>query len=598
MQITPPIPFNEEQRLATLQSLCLLDTPPDASLDLITELAAKLFNVPISLISLIDHGRQWFKSKTGLSVAETHRNQAFCAYAIHSLRPVVVLDTHDDPRFSEHPLVLGYPHIRFYAGIPLIMDEEIGIGTLCIIGTEPKAHFSSDELNTLAHLATMVVQRIETLQSIGYTDQPTGLPNRSRFIEDIEHWRQASAAADTKHIAFSVDICGRDYFYGMVQSLGLEYANGFLTHVANTLKEQFAPLPLYRIDTTSFAIIDTSLTEQDIARISQALGHVFSQSIHYNGIPHLAILSIGYTYLAAHSSAKQLIGALSTAADNARKAGQVSKCFDSMQGYLQQRSFEILATLPHALSQHNQLSLLYQPKVDLHSRQCFGVEALLRWNHASLGNISPSEFIPLAEETALIRRITHWVLRSAFSQLRDWVEDGTRMVVSINISAKDIEDEEFVDRLSSMLSEYSINPAWVELEFTETAISRSTHSIQQQLEKISQLGLKISIDDFGAGYSNLNYLKDIPASTLKIDQSFIKQLPSSAKDMKIVPSLIHLGHDLGFTILAEGIETQEIFELLRNIGCNQGQGYWFSKPLPPSQIKPWMQAQAAVPCTY
>ena len=211
-----------------LRELCLIGTPPDPTFDRITALAVQIFKVPIALVSLIDERRQWFKSKVGLNVDETPRDVAFCAYAILQPEPLVVLDARKDDRFYDNPLVTGAPHIRFYAGAPLVTREGVSLGSLCIIGTEPRTRFSTEDRAMLAQLADLVAERIDALRRIGYVDELTMLPNRTRFVEDIEQWLAHPAQSPEGWVAVAVDVCGQEYFSQMIQALGYGYAEGYL----------------------------------------------------------------------------------------------------------------------------------------------------------------------------------------------------------------------------------------------------------------------------------------------------------------------------------------------------------------------------------
>lgn len=598
MKQGPPIPDNEVQRVTALHSLCLLDTPADPEFDLITRLAAKTFNVPISVISLVDEGRQWFKSKVGIETQETPRKDAFCAYAILSPLPMIVLDAQDDERFSRNPLVTAAPYIRFYAGAPLVTKEGMNLGTLCIIDNKPRARFTAAEQGILTNLCALVLTRIETLRAIGYVDPVTLLPNRARFIEDIQ-LRLANPApghgnTDNRHqVAIAVDVCGGDYLHDMVKALGWEHAEGYLVEAKNNLVNAVAPALVYRVGTTLFAFMQDVATSIALAPAFFDIPAAFSGSINYRGIPHAADISIGAVHLKDQNDAKNVLRSLITSADIARHQGINCCIYERNHDEAQRRSFHILASLPQALGVKNQLSLHYQPRLQLSTGKCVGVEALLRWNHPELGNLAPSEFVPLAEKTALVRRLTQWVLHEGFSQAAHWQKSGHDFTVALNVSAVDLDHLQFVGLLRDLLSRYDINPEKIEIEFTESAMSLHPQRLHEHLQHIRALGFQIAIDDFGTGYSNLTYLKRIPATTLKIDQSFIRSLPTDTRDCTIVPALIHLGHELGHCVVAEGIESQEIYKMVEKWGCDEGQGYSIARPMPPDLLEKWLIAEGS-----
>ncbi len=587
MSFTPKLPINEIERLTLLRSLCLLDTPADPAFDLITELAAKTFNVPIAVVSLIDSGRQWFKSKVGLAASQTPRDQAFCAYAINGSETMIVLDAIEDNRFRNNPLVTDAPYIRFYAGAPLVLDGGKCLGTLCIIDTTARTQFTREDLQVLEHLRDMVVDRIETLRTIGFIDPLTLLPNRTRFVEDVGLWLD-STDLDSNKIAVSVDVCGAIYFSEMNKALGWEYAENFLISAKEQLLRTLPLQSFYRVGTTLFAFILDEKKDGDLTGTIKKLIDGFSEAIEHQGIPHTVDISIGVISLNESTQAPDVVRSLMAAADMAREQDVGSKVYERSHDQAQQHTFNILTALPNALNASDQLSLHYQPKVDMHTGKCVGAEALLRWSHPLMGNVPPTEFIGLAEKTALMRRITQWVLRTAFAQAAKWQMAGHTFTVAVNVSAIDLDHEDFVDLLCRKLEMFSVDPRLIEIEFTESAISINPERMQSHLARIRLLGMQLSIDDFGTGYSNLNYLKRIPATTLKIDQSFISTLITDGKNSTIVPAMIRLGHDLGHTIVAEGIESEEIYNLLSLWGCDEGQGYWIAKPMPIALFEDWL----------
>ncbi|WLA09979.1 sensor domain-containing phosphodiesterase [Xanthomonas translucens] len=584
---SPPLPPDESKRLATLRQLCLLDTPPDRVFDLITQLASRTLRAPIALVSLVDEQRQWFKSRVGLDAAQTPRSQAFCAHAIHSPELLVVTDARQDPRFRDNPLVTGPPFIRFYAGAPLMLADGTGLGTLCVIDTEPRSEFDAPSRQTLQQLRDLVLMRIETLRNTGLVDALTGLSNRSRFNEDMTMW--LSLQAVNQHDAcVAIDVCGTEYFRDMVKALGWEYAEGYLLATRDRLLQALDGLPAYRIDTSSFAFVVQGNDPAQLALHCERVCSAFAQAIEHQGIPHAATPSLGAVRLDGALSANHTLRSLTTAVDIARQRGLPWSLYERSHDASQRNAFRILAALPEALDAREQLSLHYQPRVSLRSGECVGVEALLRWQHPLLGNVAPNDFIPLAEKTALMSRVTTWVLQAGIAQAALWQRQGHRFSVSLNVSAVDLERADLIATLRELLAQHALEPGRIEIEFTESAMIRHPQRVAEQLQEISAMGVKIAIDDFGSGYSNLSYLKRIPANALKIDQSFVRSLPDSRKDCMIVPSMIRLGHDFGQQVVAEGIESEQIYDMLREWGCDEGQGYWIARPMPAAALETWL----------
>jgi EAL domain-containing protein (putative c-di-GMP-specific phosphodiesterase class I) len=245
-------------------------------------------------------------------------------------------------------------------------------------------------------------------------------------------------------------------------------------------------------------------------------------------------------------------------------------------------SFERLAlesSLRRAL-ERNEFQVHYQAKMDFATGQMTGMEALIRWQHPDLGMVSPVQFIPLAEETGLIVPIGKWVLKTACLQNQAWQKEGLPpLSVAVNLSARQFADENLLADVTSILKETGMNAAFLELEITESMIMHNVDKAVQTLTKLKTLGIRLSIDDFGTGYSSLSNLKRFPIDTLKIDRSFIRDLPGDSEDKAITRAIIAMGKSLNMTLIAEGVETQEQAEFLRAHACDQFQGYYFSRPV-------------------
>ena len=242
--------------------------------------------------------------------------------------------------------------------------------------------------------------------------------------------------------------------------------------------------------------------------------------------------------------------------------------------------------------ENDELDTYYQPQVDLESGKIVGLEALLRWKHVALGSISPAKFIPLAEETGLIVNIGSWVLRQACLQAIAWQNMGLPPIqIGVNLSIKQLEQRDFLSNLQEILQETNFNPHFLELEITEGMMMNHVSEKIALLNQIRELGVKLSIDDFGTGYSSLSYLKNLPIDTIKIDRTFIECITHNDQDRAIVSLLINLSHSLNLVVIAEGAESREQVDLLRSLGCDLIQGYFFHKALPAEDIEDLLRAQ-------
>lgn len=587
MPLSAPLPLDEAARLTVLDELCLLDSPPDPTLDAVAALATRMMGTEIALISMVDVHRQWFKARIGLEVPETPRDQSFCAYTLRDGEFLTVPDATRDPRFRDNPLVTGPPHIRFYAGAPLRLGNGHCIGTLCVIGLQPRDGITPGEQEQLEALRDLVVLRIENLRSDGYRDALTALPNRARFGEDLALWLSEHRPGQLD-VAVAVDVCGGDYFRDMVKALGWEYAEGYIVAAKQRLLQCLEGLTLYRVDTSSFAFVLRNPSEELLAGRCQAVARAFATAIDHQGIPHAATISIGSVGLDHSYSVTDTLRSLTTAVDRARQQGQCWSRYERRHDAAQRNAFRLLAALPEALESQQQLRLHYQPRVNLHDDRCVAVEALLRWEHPLYGAIPPGEFIPLAEQSALMSRITAWVLDRALAQAALWQQAGRALIIAINVSATDLDQPDFAGVLQACLQRYATDPGRIEIEFTESAMIRHPDRLAEQLQAVHALGVRIAIDDFGTGYSNFTYLKKLPARALKIDQSFIRSLPDNRTDSTIAPALIRLGHDLDLRVVAEGVESEAAYALLREWGCDEAQGYWIARPMPSEDLERWL----------
>jgi EAL domain-containing protein (putative c-di-GMP-specific phosphodiesterase class I)/GGDEF domain-containing protein len=592
--IAPPYPLDENARLSTLRSACILDTPPDSFFDDITQLAADVFDVPISLVTLVDEDRQWFKSRVGMPVTETTRGTSFCAHAILSREPMVVLDTYHDDRFHDNPLVIGSPFIRFYAGAPLVTHNGHALGTLCIIGTTPRPSFGVRERSHLSALANLIAQRIDTLRSAACRDRVTGLPNLTRFLDDLALFdEQHNAAAVAPKRAVLIDVCTLDFINRMVVAVGLESINAVAVQTTKRLTDALGPgITLYRIGYARYGLV-TKEPCGEIERIVDHIASAFERPLTAGAdLPIDITPSIGVVKLDEAANPSDLIAALIFAAERARESQKHVVYYDSEMGRHRNRAFILINSFKNALST-NQLRLVYQPRVRLSDGLCLGAEALVRWRHPQLGDISPGEFIPLIENTALVSTLTDWVLATALKQLTAWQASHQTLRLSVNAVASDLTREEFVPFIESTLKSCRVNPHQLEIEVTEGSLMRHSDRSALAVAQLRELGVTLAIDDFGSGFSNLAQLSHLDVATVKIDQALVRAISASARDATIVRSVIRLVHELGYTAVAEGVETAEILGQVRAWGCDEVQGYFTGRPMEADVFSVWLEVQHA-----
>jgi EAL domain-containing protein (putative c-di-GMP-specific phosphodiesterase class I) len=250
-----------------------------------------------------------------------------------------------------------------------------------------------------------------------------------------------------------------------------------------------------------------------------------------------------------------------------------------------------MGELRRALDRH-ELVLYYQPKAVLEDGRVHAVEALLRWQHPERGLVPPDEFIPMAQQTGLIKPLTLYVVDTALRQCQAWLEDGLRLAIAVNLSARNLVDADFPNQVAGLLERWEIEPDLLEFEITESAMFTDPGRTKLILEQLSGMGIRLSIDDFGTGYSSLAYLKRLPVNEIKVDRSFVMNMAEDEDDATIVRSTIDLGRNLGLDVVAEGVESEQVWDRLRALGCTAAQGYYLSRPVPAPDLRAWLLQRA------
>lgn len=573
----------ETERLQRVAQLCPRYEEQDAVLQKLVTMASQHFGVPIALISIIDEHQQWFKARVGIDEERTAREISFCAYSLFDRKPLEVPDSQNDQRFISNPMVTGTPYIRYYASVPLMTADGFSLGSLCIIDTVPREAMNERDFSMLVYFAELVMMHITSARSLIYIDQPTGLFNRLRLEEDI---RQNAAMAAPFHV-FAVDIVSPTFLNNVVKALGYSFVQDLILAIKARLQ---ALLPdtwlLYKISPTRFGFLSKDSTP--LEHLCTRILDDFHTPVECHGIPILMNAGIGV--LAVSNAERQdWIRLVVAAADDARDRNLGWSLYQPHIDAAQQRAFLLLSSLPDAMRANNQLSLVFQPKIKLPDGQCDSVEALLRWNHPLFGAISPLEFIPLAEKTALMQSISFWVLDAVLHQAVLWKQQGLMIRIAMNVTASDLENAQFIDKMVSDLHTLQLDPTAFELEFTESTLMTDADTVNHQLERAREYGVGVSVDDFGTGYSNWTYLRQLPINSVKLDQSLISSIKTNEMDARLVRTLIDLAKGLGYKVVAEGVETADALQLITEWGCSEAQGYLISKPMDADALALWFR---------
>jgi EAL domain-containing protein (putative c-di-GMP-specific phosphodiesterase class I) len=303
-----------------------------------------------------------------------------------------------------------------------------------------------------------------------------------------------------------------------------------------------------------------------------------------DGLPIMLDAHVGISLYPEHGAhANELQRRADTALFDAKERAVAIAVYDPARDEQRRRQLALLGDLRRALNA-DELTLHYQPKVDMRSHTVRSLEALVRWDHPEHGRIRPDEFVPLAERTGNISVLTAWVLKKALWQLREWREEGFEPDVSVNLSAADMSDPDIADFVIKQLQAFGVAPQRLVLEVTESAVMRETNNAIATMERLQQHGVRFSVDDFGTGFSSLAQFKQLPVDEIKIDKSFVLGLQPQSDDAVIVRSTIDLGHNLGVKVVAEGVETAIAWRMLLDLGCDLAQGYLISRPVPAEEV--------------
>ncbi|WP_260598610.1 sensor domain-containing phosphodiesterase [Sphingomonas endolithica] len=575
---------SEEARLDALYQLNLLDTPPSESFDRITRMAAQIFNLPIAAVSLTDHDRQWFKSRVGVDHQSIPRHKAPCALVAERTESLVITDLLSDNCFAESPLAAT--GVRFYAGVPLVTPGGHGLGALCVLGTEPRATTEA-EMRALRDLGDIVMSQIELQHAFGRIDPLSGLPNRSQLLEDLDDLGRDDPGR--RRLLVLVDLARSDQLDQGLRVMGPAFVDDVVQEAAAALRSMFGTTrTAYHIGTTQFAFLAPPDVKDDeyAMRLATTLSGVRATA----RARFVMTVTIGVApFVTGVGSAADPLRAAYGAAQDARAANLTVSFHSPAMDGAQTRRFDLLRDFESAIDHPGQLRLMCQPRIDLATGRCDGGEALLRWQHPTLGDISPAEFIPIIERTAMVGPTTAWVLDAAVAQIGAWRAAGLDLRLSVNISAANLEEADFAARVQLMLLKYRVPADRLELEITESAMMGNADLALAQLTLLAESGVTIAIDDFGTGYSSLAYLQRLPVQVVKIDQSFVRGLGAGCeRDDNLVRSMITMSHGLGYRVVGEGVETAAAADLLRDMGCDEAQGYLFARPLEMDDVAGWM----------
>lgn len=706
-----PVPENEAARRAALDAYAILDTPPERDFDHLVELAARIFDVPTVLISLVADERQFFKARVGLDVCETGRDVSFCTYALMRPEVMCVPDATHDPRFAHNALVTGPPHIRFYAGAPLVTPAGEGLGSFCLIDSKPRHDFTPEKAKTLATFAGLVMDRMEMrrllieqriatsrfenigstspdailcadhagvitfwnraaerlfgypaeqaigrpidiivppgsrgahegglhrvasgapthligktvelvarrqdgtefpvelslsmwpgaeglnfgsiirditrrreneerLNRLALTDALTALPNRAALIARIEAVMRVGNSA-------SILLLDIDGFKAVNDTAGHEWGDRALVEIARRLR---ATVPVgqmvARLGSDEFlVVVDGNADPRAAQELAGLMIAAVEKPMRIEGrIAHLRAV-VGITLLPDHAQSVQdvLINAdLAVERAMSDRLAPTQLFTPTMRHAIATRR-NLEEELARAV-ECNEFELYYQPQVRLSDSMIVGAEALLRWRHPERGILPPGAFINVLDGLSISADVGEWALRTACTQAAGWRADGVgEMRIAVNLFGQQFTRGDLVECVSTILAESGLPPDALELEITENIVLRHESAMISALKTLGGRGVGIAFDDYGTGFASLSQLKLFPLTKLKIDRQFVSGMCMERGDLAVVKAVVDLGRGFGFSVVGEGVELLAQHDALIAVGCGEGQGYMYGRPMP------------------
>lgn len=427
----------------------------------------------------------------------------------------------------------------------------------------------------------------QTLETMAFTDSLTNLPNRALFYDRLEQSTLTAKRQGTPFLLLMLDL---DRFKFVNDTLGHHIGDQLLQEVAGRLQESVRKSDtIARLGGDEFAAILTGVDDVTAAEIiARKILETINEPINIDNHTLTVCTSIGIVRCPHDGTDNhQLMQRADMAMYHAKHNREGYTFYES---YLDKHSLiqlNLEADLYEAIEK-NQLELLYQPKIDTRSGRTTGVEALIRWDHPQRGYLTPDEFVPMAEQTGAVQAMTCWVLEQALADCALWHSESIEIHVAINLSARSLGDSTILDAVSNTLAQTGIGPEWLSLELTESAVMANPDHAMEMLTKLHHQGVRISVDDFGTGYSSLAYLKKLPVSDIKIDKSFVMDMHKDGSDAVIVRSTIDLAHNMGLSVIAEGVDNKTVWEMLLELGCDVAQGHYMCKPLKAKELKQWI----------
>ena len=542
-----------------------------------------------------EHLQALYPSWAGTDVAQTPFSTA-----ISTGKPSVARHVFTDPAYATpaHAQLMKLAIERGYASataFPLQVEGEI-LGALVMAAAEPEG-FEDEELELLNELADDLAYGIanlrmriehrkaqEAIAHLAYHDPLTGLPNRIHLHQRLE---EAIEVAKRQHHPLALLYLEVGEFRVINEILGHQAGDQLVQHLARRLAGAAPPDELLaHVGEAAFALVVPNVEADIAATKAQRLLDILDDPVEISGLTIDPPVSAGIALFPGHGSDAKALLRRANAAVRKAKPARGGYAFYSGQEKENTLRLRLMGELRQAI-ERNELRLYCQPKATIASRQPCGAEALVRWEHPVRGSIPTGEFIKLAERAALITPLTTWMLKAAFSQAYAWYEAGLVRPLSVNLSVYDLRDARLIEHIRGLFSTWGLPPELIQFEITESALMEDPTLTLDTLTRLKELGVELYIDDYGTGYSSLSYLQKLPVDWIKIDQSFVMSMATNNESGLIVRSTIELAHNLGLRVVAEGVESQALWDQLGTWGCDVAQGFFVGEPMPADRFNEW-----------
>lgn len=594
-------------------SRMLHDVAAGPEFDQFAQLAATICRTPAAAVTLIAQDTQWIKGAVGLDHDAMPADQSFCIHTVRAKAYLTVADASADSRFQRNPLVTGPDHIRFYAGMPLMIDGE-AVGALCVIDTETRSEgLTAEQQQALAMLTAQASLQLQLRRALGERDDAvrelnaavghlswaathdhlTGVGNRALLRQALAN-RATDAASAFGLLAIDVD-----HFKQINDSFGHQTGDDLLKEIAHRLRASVRKDDIVvRLGGDEFAIVVDSVADAaPLTELAKRLLKEVSAPFPYGGRTLECRITIGGALWPGHASeVGDIVRYADAALYDAKARGRgVFTLFEAGLLAEQSRRRSEIARARTALAEGT-LVPFYQPKVDLRHGTILGLEALLRIVEPGRAAILPGAIAAAFDEAELSQAIGRSVLDQVLRDMRRWLDAGLGFGrVAVNVSAIEIGDPSYAGGVVRALAMHDIPPAMLELEILENVLlDQRSATVLANVQALSQAGVRIAFDDFGTGYAALAHLPSFPVDTIKIDQMFVRHLDNGA-NQAIVRALLALARELGLEAIAEGVETPHHATQLRALGCTIGQGFLYGKAVPADEIARAMRHQETPP---